>query len=156
MMRSSVCEQARSWISLGLDGALSEFERVRLDRHLARCASCAAFGAQVGATTSVLREAPLIVPRAQVELPARRSARRRSAASAGLAAAAAGLAAVVVLHPGSTVRRTTAGAGSVARPAGLALISADGTNLGVRRRDSHTAPSGGSDSVRGTSQLPAY
>jgi predicted anti-sigma-YlaC factor YlaD len=155
MMRSSVCEQARSWVSLRLDGALSEFERIRLDRHLERCASCAAFGAEIGATTQVLREAPLIVPTAPVELPARRSARHRNAAAAAFAAAAAALAAVVALHPGSTVRRTTAGA-AVARPAGLALISADGTNLGVRRRDLRNAGSGGSDSVRGKSQLPAY
>jgi len=156
-MRSRTCERARSWVSLRLDGALSEFEAIQLDRHLGRCVSCAAFDAQVTAATELLREAEPSTPIARIELPARSSSRRRSAAAAGLAAAAAGLAAALVLHPGSGVRRTTAGAtGSTARPAGLALISDDGTNLGVRRESVRDVRSGASDSVRGTSQLPAY
>jgi hypothetical protein len=57
--RSLLCERTRGWVSLSLDGELSEFERALLRSHLDRCPQCAAFAAEVAATTGLLREARL-------------------------------------------------------------------------------------------------
>ncbi len=53
------CEQAREYISLELDGELSELERERLRMHLAQCSACARYARDVRGTTSLLRSAPL-------------------------------------------------------------------------------------------------
>ena len=34
------CDRAREWVSLELDGELSELGAARLDAHLVRCAAC--------------------------------------------------------------------------------------------------------------------
>jgi anti-sigma factor RsiW len=70
--RSQLCERTRGWVSLSLDGELSEFERALVASHLDRCASCAAFAAEVSATTGLLRRAPLEPVPHLVVLPARR------------------------------------------------------------------------------------
>jgi predicted anti-sigma-YlaC factor YlaD len=57
--RSSTCDRARAWISLRVDGELSELEGALLDAHLVRCQECAAFSVDVTAVTGVLRAAPL-------------------------------------------------------------------------------------------------
>src|SRR5439155_23151048 len=54
-----LCARARFWVSLRLDGELSELEGALLEAHLARCADCAAFAAGSDAATIVLRGAPL-------------------------------------------------------------------------------------------------
>lgn len=54
--------RARFWVSLRLDGELSELEGALLDGHLARCGECAAFAAGSDAATIALRAAPLEVP----------------------------------------------------------------------------------------------
>lgn len=54
-----LCERARFWASLRLDGELSELEEALLDAHLARCAGCHAVAEGFGASTIVLRSAPL-------------------------------------------------------------------------------------------------
>jgi hypothetical protein len=74
-----LCERARFWASLRLDGELSELEGALLDAHLARCAGCRAIADGFAASTTVLRSAPLkrVVP---VEVP--RSPRRLLASSA--------------------------------------------------------------------------
>jgi len=58
-LQSAICERARSWISLREDDELSEFECALLDAHLARCAACAEFAADVSSTTLTLRAQPL-------------------------------------------------------------------------------------------------
>ncbi|MCW2965992.1 MAG: hypothetical protein JWO17_3244 [Actinomycetia bacterium] len=70
-----VCERARFWASLRLDGELSELEGALLDAHLARCTGCQAVVERFGASTTALRTATLehIAPVA-VDLP--RSPRR--------------------------------------------------------------------------------
>ncbi len=70
-----LCERARFWVSLRLDGELSELEGALLDAHLARCAGCSELAAGFDASTAVLRSAPLerVTPIA-VDLP--RSPRR--------------------------------------------------------------------------------
>jgi predicted anti-sigma-YlaC factor YlaD len=54
-----LCERARVWASLRLDGELSELEGALLDAHLARCAGCRAVADGFGASTTALRSAPL-------------------------------------------------------------------------------------------------
>jgi predicted anti-sigma-YlaC factor YlaD len=70
-----LCERARFWASLRLDGELSELEGALLDAHLARCAGCHEVAEGFDASTIALRAAPLerVAPVA-VDLP--RSPRR--------------------------------------------------------------------------------
>jgi predicted anti-sigma-YlaC factor YlaD len=54
-----LCERARFWASLRLDGELSELEDALLEAHLARCAGCHTVVEGLGAATMALRSAPL-------------------------------------------------------------------------------------------------
>jgi predicted anti-sigma-YlaC factor YlaD len=54
-----LCERARLWASLRLDGELSELEGALLDAHLARCAGCRAVTDGFAASTAAVRSAPL-------------------------------------------------------------------------------------------------
>jgi predicted anti-sigma-YlaC factor YlaD len=67
-----LCERARFWASLRLDGELSELEGALLDAHAARCAGCRTVLADFAASTTALRSAPLerVAPVA-VQLPRR-------------------------------------------------------------------------------------
>ena len=58
------CDRARAWVSLRLDGELSELEGFMLESHLARCEACRAFAADTVGFTTALRTAPLEPPRA--------------------------------------------------------------------------------------------
>jgi predicted anti-sigma-YlaC factor YlaD len=70
-----LCERARFWASLRLDGELSELESALLDAHLARCAGCRQIAGGFDASTAALRSAPLERPApVVVDLP--RSPRR--------------------------------------------------------------------------------
>ena len=98
--QSWACERARRALSLRLDEELSELEEGALESHLALCAHCGAFAADVAAATSALRAAPLETLGRRIELPIRRSgfaARTATAWVAGATAAAAALLAVTVL-----------------------------------------------------------
>jgi hypothetical protein len=70
-----LCERARFWTSLRLDGELSELEGALLDAHLARCAGCRAVADGFDASTLALRSAPL-ERLAPVAVASRRSPRR--------------------------------------------------------------------------------
>jgi predicted anti-sigma-YlaC factor YlaD len=83
------CERARSWISLELDGELSEIEGALLRAHLSDCAGCREFSAGAAAFTSRLREAPLEQLQRPIALPERRRALLLRPAQVGAAAAAA-------------------------------------------------------------------
>jgi len=89
------CERAREWVSLGLDGELSELESALLEAHLKRCAPCSAFAVEIAGATLQLRSAPLERLEQPLTLPARRTAGTMRAvqlgAAAVLVAAAAGL-----------------------------------------------------------------
>jgi anti-sigma factor RsiW len=87
-----------------MDGELSQLELAFLERHLARCAPCTEFTAQLHGLTDELRAAPLLPLSRPIELPLRRraalGARRVGAwtgAAAASIAAAAALVAVFVL-----------------------------------------------------------
>lgn len=76
-LSSSVCDRAREWSSLRLDGELSPLEEELLERHLGVCEPCLSFAEGVRSTTSVLREAAPEIPARRTPVPAR-SRRRRS------------------------------------------------------------------------------
>jgi anti-sigma factor RsiW len=61
-------------MSARLDGELSELEEVRLNTHLARCAACCAYEADVAGVTALVRQAPL----EPLEFPVSIARRRRT------------------------------------------------------------------------------
>jgi len=91
-VRPLVCERVRGQISVGLDGELSQLERVMIASHLERCAACGAYETEVRGFTSALREAPLEPMGRSVVIHRRRSrhvgARVQVAAAAAVAVAA--------------------------------------------------------------------
>jgi predicted anti-sigma-YlaC factor YlaD len=91
LVRSSfdACENARELVSLQLDDELAELDRARLDGHLDRCPACRAFAADLGATASTLRGAPLEPVRFRVSVPRRRLVSIRAMQAAAAAAAVA-------------------------------------------------------------------
>lgn len=99
-----VCERAAQWISLELDGELSEFERAALSRHLRRCEECSRARDGIAGFTRVIRDTP-IVPVATLDQPiaspARRPRRSRRVAAACVLAAALGSTAAAILLPQS-------------------------------------------------------
>jgi anti-sigma factor RsiW len=100
-----MCERAREWASLRLDGELSEFERVLLDAHLRRCAACAAYVGEIGAITATIRATALEPLPRPIALPLRR---RIAWASRGLQAGAAA-AAVAALTIGLGIQSSVSG-----------------------------------------------
>lgn len=126
--RESRCERSRRLVSLELDGALSEFEKFAVRRHLGRCVACREFATDVNGFTALLRETPLVqLPHPlRLDLP-RRLRPAMLAASGSLAAAAAAAAAAFVI----------AGAGS-GIPQGHATIeSARGDLVAMRLVRAH-------------------
>lgn len=88
------CDRARAWVSLKLDGELSELEGFMLESHLARCEACRAFAADAAGFTTALRIANLEQLGRPVSLPAGRRTMRRAVqfgAAAALVAASVGL-----------------------------------------------------------------
>jgi anti-sigma factor RsiW len=66
---SVLCERSREWISLRLDGELSELAEKMLESHLARCAVCRTFESDVEVTSHLVRTAPLARPEQPIALP---------------------------------------------------------------------------------------
>ena len=87
---SGHCERARGWVSLAVDGELSELEQALLEAHLERCAECRTFSAGVGAVGELMRSAP-------PERPARPVSVRRARGGRSLRILQAGAAAAVVM-----------------------------------------------------------
>src|SRR5262245_18360568 len=98
------CGRARVRCSRDVDDELSAFERRLLLAHVERCEECAEFRANVGATTSLLRAAPLERPSTPIRIPSARRYRSLGLRLAAPAAAAAMVAAAAVV--------TTVGLGS--------------------------------------------
>ena len=125
-VRTSVCERARAWVSLSLDGELSELERRLLDVHVERCAPCAAFEAEVTALVGELRAAsqePLPVERRVVAWQRRPVAPVLRIASRAGAVAAAAAAAIAMFSLGA------GSVGDVSPAAPAAPIILDATSL---------------------------
>jgi anti-sigma factor RsiW len=72
--RPELCERARIWASLRLDGELSELESSLLAAHLDRCPSCRTFAEQAHSITRALQEAR-VEEAHLVVLPGRRAHR---------------------------------------------------------------------------------
>jgi predicted anti-sigma-YlaC factor YlaD len=92
------CEQIRGALSESLDGELAEIDHARLEAHLAHCAACRAYSADVAGTARLLREAPLEQLDFPIALPSRRLALARRLQVTAAAAAllvTVGLSAVV-------------------------------------------------------------
>lgn len=89
---SPACERARTQLSARFDGELNELEDAELRRHLAVCASCSAYEAEVGTFSRMLRTAPL----EELEFPIFVPRTRRIAARIQVGAAAAAVLATVV------------------------------------------------------------
>jgi predicted anti-sigma-YlaC factor YlaD len=103
---SVLCERSREWISLRLDGELSELAEKMLESHLARCAGCRTFEREVGVASRLVRTAPLERPEHPIALPrVRRRAYVRpvSAVAATAAAVALGFAAFLNLPSSGTL-----------------------------------------------------
>ena len=94
----AICERARAWASLRLDGELSEFEDVLLSAHLRRCEPCSEYERSVRGAVQALREEPLAQLTHPVGVHSRRRALLRPSALARVAAvvvAAVGVATVL-------------------------------------------------------------
>jgi anti-sigma factor RsiW len=119
------------WVSLALDGELSEIERVSLRAHVGRCAACAAFEGDMGALTMELRGAPLVSLAtadagglaAPVTLP-----RRRSTAVRVLQISAAAAAVVLAAGLGSLAGSLSSGGA----PTATTVARTAGGNLGAQ------------------------
>jgi predicted anti-sigma-YlaC factor YlaD len=104
----------RALISYRLDVPGSQFERALVAAHLRGCAECSAFGAEVGAFTALIRDAPLEQMPRQVSLP--RAARYRrplrvargALATAAVAVAAVGIGGSAQLDGAADIFRTAA------------------------------------------------
>ena len=90
---SHTCDIVREQLSLALDGETSQLEDARIDAHLATCASCRAFGAEIGAATRIIRTAPLEELSFPISIPTPRRVVRRAfqAAAAAAVVLAAGI-----------------------------------------------------------------
>jgi anti-sigma factor RsiW len=87
--RTTACERAAQWISLELDGELEQLERDGLSRHIERCAGCRALELEIGAFTSLLREAPAVARESHVAASGGQRPRRRLVKRVALAGALA-------------------------------------------------------------------
>jgi anti-sigma factor RsiW len=109
--RTTPCERAAEWISLDLDGELSDRDRAALARHVGHCPACARLLATTAAITSLLRTSPLEPPPRPIVVPAPAhrwgAIPRRGAASAVAIACALAAALALVAYPRSPSRAPT-------------------------------------------------
>src|ERR687888_1099207 len=121
-----VCERGREWISLRLDGELSELAEKMLDSHLARCAGCRAFERSAVTTTRLVRTAPLELPEQPIALPrGRRLALMRPAGAIAATAAAVALGLAAFLNLPSS--------GTLAAVPNISVANADNSDLQLQR-----------------------
>jgi predicted anti-sigma-YlaC factor YlaD len=120
-MISLMCERARRWANLRVDGELSELEQALLDAHLARCGACLEFAEGVHGVAEALTSAPLVQPHIEVALPRSRRALalRSTALAATIACVGAAVAAFGQVGDG--------GAARAVKPVAM-VASADTTN----------------------------
>ncbi len=106
LIQGGLCDRAREWTSLRLDGELSPLEEELLDRHLELCDECRAFEYDVRWATDVLRLTPQERPAKRLTIPTaskpRVSARRVTAVAAAAALAIGALVGSLVERPSST------------------------------------------------------
>ena len=71
LIQGGICDRAREWTSLRLDGELSPLEDELLQRHLEVCDECRAFEYDVRWATDVLRLTPQERPSQRLRVSAR-------------------------------------------------------------------------------------
>ena len=101
---SVVCDRVRAQVSLELDGELSQLERRMLSAHLARCAHCAEYAADVRELTERIRCEPLVAMERPVVVRSGRvltTARLQIGVAAAFALAALGLGTQLATPPES-------------------------------------------------------
>jgi predicted anti-sigma-YlaC factor YlaD len=105
-VRPAVCDRSRAWISLRLDGEISQIESALLRAHLTVCTDCRHFGDDVAWQTEQLRAASVQRRDIPVSIPRRRNSfvRRPLEVGTAVAAAAAASIALVVGIGGSHTR----------------------------------------------------
>jgi predicted anti-sigma-YlaC factor YlaD len=91
-----VCERARLWSSLRVDGELSELESALLDSHLGRCDDCRTFARRVEGAAAALAAAPVETPDVQAHVASRPRRVSGSLRSAAITSVVAVIAAVAV------------------------------------------------------------
>jgi ferric-dicitrate binding protein FerR (iron transport regulator) len=89
------CDRAHEWVSLELDGELSEFERTLLDAHVAGCEPCRTFRVETDAITRELRSVHLEPLPTPVAVRSRRRSFRLAPAAAAAAVVAVALGSIV-------------------------------------------------------------
>jgi ferric-dicitrate binding protein FerR (iron transport regulator) len=105
LLQGVLCDRAREWVSLRLDGELSPLEDELLDRHLELCAECSAFEEDVRWATDVLRLTPQERPVRRLRVraaPKPQVSTRRVTAIAAAAALALGALLGAVVDGGSS------------------------------------------------------
>ena len=125
LILGGLCDRAREWASLRLDGELSPLEEELLERHLDACGDCRAFEDDVRWATDVLRLTPQERPSRRLTLPAR-PARRVSGRSLTAIAATVALAAGALI--GSVVERPSSQAPANG-PTEVSLLSNEAKEL---------------------------
>jgi predicted anti-sigma-YlaC factor YlaD len=97
--KGQLCDRARHWASLRLDGELSELEAALLDAHLERCPGCRDFAEEADGVVGALRAVALEPLQAPVVIPLRHRPRRvralQTAVAVALVLAAAALGSVL-------------------------------------------------------------
>ena len=123
-VNSMLCERSREWISLRLDGELSELAEKMLESHLARCAACRTFESDVEVTSRLVRTAPLERPEHPIALPRRRRALFRPVGAVAATAAAVALGFATFLNLPSS--------GTLAAPT-IRIVGSDNSDLRLQR-----------------------
>ena len=70
-----LCDRTRSYVSLEVDGELSELERGFLVAHLRRCGDCRSYRSEIHALAGRIRSTPPEVPTRRVRVPVHVSSR---------------------------------------------------------------------------------
>ena len=122
------CERSRAWISMRLDGELSELEQALLGAHLAACAACCDYERSVRGVVLAVRAQPLEQVEHPVVVSGRRRLRARPVTFVRVAAVAAVVAGVSSVLSTESSRRPQVGLSPAATRA-----AADEGDLDVRQ-----------------------
>ena len=119
---NAVCDRARTYASLQLDGELSQLEEAMLGAHLSRCEGCRGYAAEIAAVAGELRSASLERLERPISLPPRRRVSfgtLQAAAVAAVALAAVGIGGILASLDADSSGRFRIASASASRPAYL-------------------------------------
>jgi predicted anti-sigma-YlaC factor YlaD len=131
--QAQLCERARHWASLRVDGELSELEAALLDSHLGRCPSCRTFADEAHAIASALRAVPLDRLEAPVTIALGPRPRRTRALQTAVAVALVLVAAALGSALG-VVSRSTSTPAPTAKHVAMVAATEDADQLRKLRR----------------------